>query len=101
MTYCEKLKDPRWQKKRLSVLQRENFTCQDCGTKEKTLHVHHFRYGKEPWTDLENEDIYLKVLCEDCHKNETEITNQIKAYLSSLQAQFGSKIVLDYIMDMV
>ena len=33
MGYSEKLKDPRWQKKRLEILERDNFRCQYCGDK--------------------------------------------------------------------
>jgi hypothetical protein len=71
LTYSEKLKDPRWQKKRLEILQRDNWTCQQCCDTESTLHVHHRRYlpGKEPW-DIPNE--YLVTLCESCHEFETE-----------------------------
>lgn len=62
--YSEKLKDPRWQKKRLEILQRDNFTCQYCGETTKTLHVHHIIYSNEPW---ESEDWELNTVCEDCH----------------------------------
>jgi hypothetical protein len=66
MTCSEKLKDPRWQKKRLEILNRDEFTCQYCGAKDKTLHVHHYGYrkGKEPW-DVDGGDV--NTLCEDCH----------------------------------
>jgi hypothetical protein len=64
MTYGEKLKDPRWQKKRLEILQRDNWTCRYCGSDKHTLHVHHFKYFKEPW-DIENDK--LITFCEDCH----------------------------------
>jgi hypothetical protein len=69
MTYLEKLKDPRWQKKRLEILQRDNWTCQCCGDTENTLHVHHWFYkkGKDPW-EYDAED--LSTLCEDCHEAE-------------------------------
>ena len=63
-TYSEKLKDPRWQKKRLEIFQRDNFTCQKCGSTDKTLVVHHFKYTGEPW-DVENEN--LITVCEICH----------------------------------
>lgn len=65
-TYSEKLKDPRWQKLRLQVLQRDDFTCQYCGEKTKTLHVHHLCYPKSrnPW-DVDD-DALLTVCC-DCH----------------------------------
>lgn len=69
MNYSEKLKDPRWQRKRLEVLQREDFTCETCKAIEKTLHVHHKFYetGKEPWEyPLEA----FMVLCVDCHEEE-------------------------------
>lgn len=43
--YLEKLKDPRWQKKRLKVFERDEWTCQCCNDTESTLNVHH-RYYK-------------------------------------------------------
>lgn len=55
---------------RLEILQRDAFTCQGCGDKESTLHVHHIYYtpGAEPWEeDAEN----LMTLCETCHEEET------------------------------
>lgn len=70
-SYSEKLRDPRWQKKRLEVLERNKFTCQDCGSADKELHVHHCYYesGLDPW---EYEDLYLKCLCGECHKRRHE-----------------------------
>lgn len=64
--YLEKLKDPRWQKKRLEILERDAWTCQSCSDKTSTLHVHHLWYEDdvEPW------DYPLgcfETLCEDCH----------------------------------
>lgn len=68
ISYSEKLKDPRWQKVRLQVLNRDEFTCQHCGDTETTLHVHHLSYSSEPW---ETENHLLTTLCEVCHKDET------------------------------
>jgi hypothetical protein len=70
-TYSEKLRDPRWQKKRLEVMQRDNFTCQLCDDKDTTLNVHHCYYdrGKNPW---EYDIASLITLCENCHKSEEE-----------------------------
>jgi hypothetical protein len=67
MTYLDRLKDPRWQKKRLEVLNRDNFTCRLCKDKETTLHVHHMVYSKSgnPW-DVHNDN--LLTLCSDCHE---------------------------------
>lgn len=70
-TYAEKLKDPRWQKKRLKILDRDHFTCQACRDETNTLHVHHLQYFKgEPW---EVDDIYLVTLCESCHEEEERL----------------------------
>lgn len=70
MNYSEKLKDPRWQKKRLEILTRDEWECKICCTKEKTLNVHHIGYsGNNPW---ETENNLLLTLCEDCHNEETD-----------------------------
>lgn len=60
------LKDPRWQKRKTEILTRDNFTCQLCGSTEKTLHVHHKYYleNHKPW---EYGDNALITLCEECH----------------------------------
>jgi len=64
--YSELLKDPRWQKKRLEILNRDNFKCRSCGDDQKTLHVHHLKYDNcFPW-EAENDN--LIILCEECHK---------------------------------
>ncbi len=67
MTYAEKLKDPRWQKKRLEILEDREWKCQMCCDKSKTLHVHHAYYSRKqmPW---EYEDWAYLALCEDCHE---------------------------------
>ena len=64
-SYSEKLKDPRWQKMRLKILERDGWCCRICRKKDKTLHVHHLQYGDEPW---ETEDRYLITVCADCHE---------------------------------
>ncbi len=66
ISYSDKLKDPRWQKKRLEIFNRYEFTCKLCGDKETTLNIHHkkYVYGKEPW-EYDNEE--LVTLCEHCH----------------------------------
>ncbi len=64
MNYKEKLLDPRWQKKRLEIFERDNFTCQCCEDKTITLHVHHKSYFENPW-DTENSQ--LITYCSDCH----------------------------------
>lgn len=80
MTYSEKLKDPRWQKKRLEILSRDSFTCNYCGDTETTLHVHHLEYkkGLEPWDYY---DEYLITICADCHECEHLKLSPLERYL--------------------
>lgn len=47
MDYKEQIKSPKWQKRRLEILQLDNFTCQICGDNEHTLNVHHLVYYKD------------------------------------------------------
>ena len=72
MTYSDLLKDPRWQKKRLEIFNRDNFSCVSCGDGASTLHVHHHYYinGKKPW---EYNNSVLVTLCEQCHGNEEHL----------------------------
>jgi 5-methylcytosine-specific restriction endonuclease McrA len=67
-SYQDKLLDPRWQRKRLQILARDNFTCQQCFDARSTLHVHHTIYkpDTDPW-DYPDED--YTTLCENCHQN--------------------------------
>lgn len=67
MTYKEKLLDPRWRRKRLEILARDEYTCTHCQQTNVELHVHHNRYSesRNPW-DIENE--WLQTLCKDCHE---------------------------------
>lgn len=66
MEYSNLLKDPRWQRKRLETMERDNFTCQLCFHRDKSLNVHHKRYipGALPWEYPLSD---LITLCEDCH----------------------------------
>ena len=66
MTYVEKLKHPKWQRKRLFILWRDNFKCRICGTTHH-LNVHHMIYekGKEIWESNMND---LITLCNYCHR---------------------------------
>lgn len=75
-TYSQLLKDPCWQKKRLEVLQRDEFKCLICGDTETQLQVHHTKYAGKPWeVDLE----HLKTLCVHCH---CEVEEHIKSWKS-------------------
>jgi hypothetical protein len=71
LSYSDQLKHPKWQKRRLEMLNAQNFCCQRCKSNEDTLHVHHRRYvkGRNVW---EYDDSELVVLCEFCHQEEHE-----------------------------
>lgn len=67
MSYQADLLDPRWQRKRLEVFERDGFECIRCGATEETLTVHHRSYHGKPW---ECPDVDLETLCMDCHGKE-------------------------------
>jgi len=86
--YSEKLKDPHWQRKRLEILERDEWTCQICFDSESTLVVHHRRYlsNTEPW---DYPDELLVTLCEDCHEVErSERHGNEEDLLSMLRTNF-------------
>lgn len=87
-TYSQKLKDPRWQKRRLEILNRDGFKCCYCGDAKTELHVHHRRYSGDPWN---SEDCDLETLCKDCH----DIVELIKGGYNGLEIiivhKFGVK----------
>lgn len=69
--YEAALNDNRWRRKRKKILERDNYTCQYCGS-HNNLQVHHKYYmrypdGKyaDPW---DYPDEKLITLCETCHK---------------------------------
>lgn len=74
-TYTELLRKPEWQKKRLEIFNRDNFTCQLCGCQDSELQVHHrvYRKGAKPW---EYDNSELITLCNRCHESETEEKSQ-------------------------
>lgn len=77
MTYKEQLLNPKWQKKRFEILERDKYTCQICLDTETTLHVHHNFYDETFQTKAwEYPDYAYKTLCCDCHKFLTEHLNE-------------------------
>lgn len=69
--FFDQYKDPQWQKKRLKIMERDEFMCQNCFDNESTLNVHHKYYiaGNKPW---EYPDELLITLCKECHEWEEE-----------------------------
>lgn len=82
-SYGQKLQDPRWQRRRLEILERDKFECIECGDAESTLHVHHKYYvrGRDPW---EYDGDALSTLCERCHVIVQERMDRLHSVLSRL-----------------
>jgi Zn finger protein HypA/HybF involved in hydrogenase expression len=92
--FFAKYKDPRWQKKRLEVMQQADFRCESCESGEKTLNVHHKSYKKNhnPW---EYDEWELECLCEDCHNEKHKIKDRLTAALHN----FKTDVNFDYTED--
>lgn len=95
MNYKAQMLDPRWQKKRLSILDRDNFTCTSCGSDKKTLHVHHLYYenGRDYWDYPESA---LVSLCEDCHTDVTDYDKERKTNFSNPQYERLRRITINF-----
>jgi hypothetical protein len=94
MTYAEKLQDPRWQKKRLEILQQGSWTCAGCFSTTNMLHVHHKVYlpDREPW---DYPDDHLEVLCKDCHAKRSKESKLIDtALLHGLKVNIADSFVM-------
>lgn len=83
-SYGELLLDPRWQRKRLEIMQRDGFACTQCGATDKTLHVHHHFYirDRRPW---EYAPECLSTLCELCHHGATVEMDLLREALTFLR----------------
>lgn len=87
--YLEKLKDPRWQKKRLEVFERDGWKCLACDDKDDTLNVHHLIYSKgEPW-DAPMET--LETLCATCHDEREQFNSLFR------RGMFPTKLCLEFL----
>ena len=75
LSYADKLKDPRWQKRRLEVMERDSWTCVRCRSSTRTLNVNHLVYTGEPWDAPGHA---LETLCEVCHGERSALEKQIR-----------------------
>lgn len=94
LTYSDKLKNPLWQKKRLEILNRDNFTCLICSDTETELHIHHkqYKWGNTPW-DYDNDN--FQTLCKCCHLiTETFKDCGLKPIIASKSYNEASKYTL-------
>jgi hypothetical protein len=82
-TYSQKLRDPRWIKKRDTIKERAGFKCEDCNN-EQNLQVHHcyYLYDFEPW---EYPYDALRCLCAQCHKKREVAERILRGNLAALK----------------
>lgn len=96
LPYSEKLKDPRWQQKRLRIMERDGWACVHCKAKSRNLQVHHTMYAKDPWSV---EDEFLITLCDDCHEelheNEKGAKHALAMILARSTQASGAKLARD------
>lgn len=94
--YAEKLKDPRWQQKRLRIMERDGWRCRHCANTGRNLQVHHTMYAKEPWSI---DDEFLLTLCDDCHEelheNEKGARHALGMILARSTRFSGAKLARD------
>lgn len=96
--YSSKFLDPKWQKFRLEVFQRDDFKCRHCGHGESTLHAHHTYYedfGTDPW----NYELHTVItLCDGCHSAEHHyqktVNKQLMDGINATGASWVDKTVI-------
>lgn len=91
-TYYELLKHPKWQEKRLRIMERDGFKCLECGSNDTTLNVHHgyYRKGAEPW---DYEDETLHTLCEGCHKKAEILRAELYRKIGELRQEGVARLL--------
>lgn len=92
-SYYELLQHPKWQEKRLVIMNRAGFKCEWCLVEDRKLNVHHTYYEKDakPW---EYPDGSLLCLCDPCHRSAHEISDHSKRLISSIAARHGTELGL-------
>jgi len=99
MNYAEKLKSPKWQKKRLEILERDEWKCRICLRDSVPLHVHHRYYfrDKDPW---DYDEGFLITLCKDCHgATQRENGALVDRILITKDVQDFMLIIMKFCMD--
>ena len=92
-SYSQLLRDPRWQRKRLEILNRDDWRCQICAQIDKPLNVHHLFYikGRAPWQYL---DSAFTTLCDECHVHlediDAPVTELVDRWEWLIDAAMGS-----------
>jgi 5-methylcytosine-specific restriction endonuclease McrA len=66
MTYQEQLKSPKWQRKRLEIMERDDFKCRCCKNTDTELQVHHLYYLPKHFI-WEYDNDGMVTVCKNCH----------------------------------
>jgi hypothetical protein len=90
LSYSEKLRDPRWQRRRLEVMNAADWRCEDCrcARDAKPLDVHHCAYLGQPW---EADDGLLMALCRDCHAYRQEREDAFRVALGQITRRLPAR----------
>ena len=98
MTYKDQLQRPEWQRKRLEIMERDEWTCCLCNSKTNQLNVHHLYYDNELrlW---EYDDEVMVTVCASCHKNIHKDLNKIFGLVAFEVIKNGMDI--NYISDVL
>ena len=75
--YNQERNSVEWQRKVDEIRQRDDYTCQVCGTKEEQVHVHHtwYNHSLHYWEYPNHQYI---TLCGRCHEQETILCKKFK-----------------------
>lgn len=115
--YQKKLRSPKWQKRRLEILQQANWKCSNpacpswihqhseyvkgsIGSEPPSLEVHHlyYKWGQEPW---DYPDVAFLVLCEDCHDERAAIERKLKRNLAIIMRSLPAPVMEDYFWSLI
>jgi 5-methylcytosine-specific restriction endonuclease McrA len=101
MDFIEQYKHPKWQKKRLEVLQKADYKCEQCGDGDSMLHVHHgyYKKGCNVW------DYHIKTLwclCGHCHRDWEFGKNHIYHAISKVSLDLdGVNDIMDFLNTLI
>lgn len=81
MKYSDQIKDPRWQKFRLFIFERDNYKCRCCNNDKEQLHTHHLYYlpNTMAW-DYDAEGVVT--VCSTCHEILTKELGKIAGIIA-------------------
>ncbi|SRR6266496_2207441 len=94
MSYGTVRRHPKWQKRRLEIMQRDSWTCASCHGDDVPLNVHHRRYirGRKPWEYCDKD---LITLCDDCHGKTHEICDGYKTLTTEGKIKLLDRLIGD------